>query len=226
VDASTRKIISSEALVRWRHKKHGLVPPIRFIPLAEETGLIQPLGHYVLEQAIKQTKIWNQQGHNLSVGINLSARQFMQADLVEQIKQLIQQYEISPKNIDLEITETIAMQDAENSINKMHHLKELGVKLSMDDFGTGYSSLSYLHQFPLDILKIDRSFVKDIVGNSEDGAIARAVIAMAHSMDLKVVAEGVETEEQYNFLAEHGCEIIQGYLISRPVPANEFEKLL
>jgi len=226
VDASTRKIISSEALVRWRHKKHGLVPPIRFIPLAEETGLIQPLGHYVLEQAIKQTKIWNQQGHNLSVGINLSARQFMQADLVEQIKQLIQQYEISPKSIDLEITETIAMQDAENSINKMHHLKELGVKLSMDDFGTGYSSLSYLHQFPLDILKIDRSFVKDIVGNSEDGAIARAVIAMAHSMNLKVVAEGVETEEQYNFLAEHGCEIIQGYLISRPVPANEFEKLL
>ena len=226
VDASTRKIISSEALVRWRHKKHGLVPPIRFIPLAEETGLIQPLGHYVLEQAIKQTKIWNQQGHNLSVGINLSARQFMQADLVEQINQLIQQYEISPKSIDLEITETIAMQDAENSINKMHHLKELGVKLSMDDFGTGYSSLSYLHQFPLDILKIDRSFVKDIVGNSEDGAIARAVIAMAHSMNLKVVAEGVETEEQYNFLAEHGCEIIQGYLISRPVPANEFEKLL
>jgi len=226
VDAKTRKIIASEALVRWRHKDHGLVPPIRFIPLAEETGLIQPLGHYVLEQAIKQTKLWNQQGYNLSVGINLSARQFMQADLVDQIKQLIEQYEIDAENVDLEITETIAMQDAENSINKMHHLKELGVKLSMDDFGTGYSSLSYLHQFPLDVLKIDRSFVKDIMGNSQDGAIARAVIAMAHSMNLKVIAEGVETEAQYKFLTDHNCEVIQGYLISQPVPANEFEKLL
>ncbi|MCW8935430.1 MAG: EAL domain-containing protein [Gammaproteobacteria bacterium] len=226
VDVKTRKIIASEALVRWRHKDYGLVPPIRFIPLAEETGLIQPLGQYVLEQAIKQTKKWNQQGYNLSVGINLSARQFMQADLVNQIKQLIEQYEIVAENVDLEITETIAMQDAESSINKMHHLKELGVKLSMDDFGTGYSSLSYLHQFPLDVLKIDRSFVKDITGNSEDGAIARAVIAMAHSMNLKVIAEGVETEDQYEFLRDRNCEVIQGYLISKPVPADEFEKLL
>ncbi len=225
VDTKTRKIIASEALVRWRHKEYGLVPPIRFIPLAEETGLIQPLGHYVLEQAIKQTKKWNQQGFDISVGINLSARQFMQTDLVDQIKQLILQYEIKPENIDLEITETIAMQDADNSINKMHHLKALGVKLSMDDFGTGYSSLSYLHQFPLDVLKIDRSFVKDIVGNKDDGAIARAVIAMAHSMNLRVIAEGVETEEQYRFLTNHGCEVIQGYLISKPVPAKEFEKL-
>jgi len=226
VETKTRKIIASEALVRWRHKEYGLVPPIRFIPLAEETSLIQPLGHYVLEQAIKQTKIWNDQGYDLSVGINLSARQFIQADLVEQIKQLIQKYELKPGNIDLEITETIAMQDAENSINKMYHLKELGVKLSMDDFGTGYSSLSYLHRFPLDILKIDRSFVKDIVGNSEDGAIARAVIAMSHSLNLRVIAEGIETEEQYQFLTDHGCEVIQGYLISKPVPASEFERLL
>ncbi len=226
VDARSRKIVASEALARWRHKDHGLVSPIRFIPLAEETGLIQPLGHYVLEQAIKQTRQWNMQGYPLSVGINLSARQFMQPDLVEQIKSLIAQYEIDPKYIDLEITETIAMQDADNSINKMHQLKALGVKLSMDDFGTGYSSLSYLHQFPLDVLKIDRSFVKDITGNGEDGAIARAVIAMAHSMKLKVIAEGVETEIQYSFLRAHGCEIIQGYLISRPVPADEFEALL
>lgn len=226
VDVKTRKIIASEALVRWRHKEHGLVSPIRFIPLAEETGLIQPLGFYVLKQAIQQTKAWIEKGYNLSVGINLSARQFMQADLVDQVRQLIQQYEIKPENIDLEITETIAMQDAENSIKKMHYLKELGVKLSMDDFGTGYSSLSYLHQFPLDVLKIDRSFVKDIMGNSQDGAIAKAVIAMAHSMNLKVIAEGVETEEQYKFLADHGCEVIQGYLISQPVTASEFEKLL
>lgn len=226
VEAATRKIIATEALVRWRHKEYGLVPPIRFIPLAEETGLIQPLGRYVMEHAIKQTRQWNLQGHNLSVGINLSVRQFLQADLVDQIKSLIDKYEISPENIDLEITETIVMQDSGNSINKMHHLKELGVKLSMDDFGTGYSSLSYLHQFPLDILKIDRSFVKDIVGNTGDGAIARAVIAMAHSMNLRVVAEGVETEEQFEFLKAHDCEVIQGYLISRPVPPQEFELLL
>jgi len=226
VDAQTRNIVASEALVRWRHKEHGLVPPIRFIPLAEETGLIQPLGRYVLEQAIKQTAQWNICGYPLSVGINLSARQFMQADLVEQIKCLIEQYKIDPQHIDLEITETIVMQDADNSINKMHQLKELGVKLSMDDFGTGYSSLSYLHQFPLDVLKIDRSFVKDITGNEEDGAIARAVIAMAHSMKLKVIAEGVETQKQYDFLHAHGCEVIQGYLISRPVPAGEFDVLL
>lgn len=226
VEVDTRKIIATEALVRWRHKEHGLVSPIRFIPLAEETGLIQSLGQYVMEHAIRQTKQWNQQGHNLSVGINLSVRQFMQADLVEQIKKLIDKYQIDPANIDLEITETIVMQDAGNSINKMHHLKELGVKLSMDDFGTGYSSLSYLHQFPLDILKIDRSFVKDIVGNKGDGAIAKAVIAMAHSMNLKVVAEGVETEEQFEFLKAHDCEVIQGYLISRPIPAQELELLL
>ena len=226
VEVATRKIIATEALVRWRHKEHGLVSPIRFIPLAEETGLIQSLGQYVMEHAIRQTKQWNQQGHNLSVGINLSVRQFMQADLVEQIKKLIDKYQIDPANIDLEITETIVMQDAGNSINKMHHLKELGVKLSMDDFGTGYSSLSYLHQFPLDILKIDRSFVKDIVGNKGDGAIAKAVIAMAHSMNLKVVAEGVETEEQFEFLKAHDCEVIQGYLISRPIPAQELELLL
>ena len=226
VESTTRKIIATEALVRWRHEEYGLVPPIRFIPLAEETGLIQPLGQYVIEHAIKQTRQWNQQGHDLSVGINLSLRQFMQADLVDQIKLLIEKYQIDPGNIDLEITETIVMQDAGNSINKMHHLKELGIKLSMDDFGTGYSSLSYLNQFPLDILKIDRSFVKDIAGNKGDGAIARAVIAMAHSMNLKVVAEGVETEEQFEFLKAHDCEVIQGYLISRPVPPQEFELLL
>ncbi len=226
IDARTKKIVASEALVRWHHKDQGLVLPIRFIPLAEKTGLILPLGYFVLEQSIKQTKQWNDKGHDISVGINLSARQFMQADLVEQVETLIDKYGIKLTNVDLEITESIAMTDAENSINKMHQLKELGVKLSMDDFGTGYSSLSYLHQFPLDVLKIDRSFVKDIVGHAEDGAIARAVIAMAHSMNLKVIAEGVETKSQQTFLAEHGCDVMQGYLFSKPIPADEFEKLL
>lgn len=226
VDAQTRTIIGAEALVRWRHKTHGLVPPIRFIPLAEETGLIQPLGEYVMRCAMEQLKQWQQMGWRLKIGINLSARQFMQADLVDQVRQLIADYQIEPASIDLEITETIVMQDAENSIHKMHQLKKTGVTLSMDDFGTGYSSLSYLHQFPLDVIKIDRSFIEDIRGNPQDGAIARAVIAMAHSMNLQLIAEGVETETQFEFLKQHGCEMIQGYLISVPLNAAEFTALL
>ncbi len=226
VDVATRKIVGMEALVRWHHPEHGLIPPIRFIPLAEETGLIRQLGSWVLEEAMRQTSIWFSQGHVLRVGINLSARQFSQDDLLEQIPVLLKTYKLDAKYIDLEITETIAMQDADNSIRKLHQLKKLGVNLSMDDFGTGYSSLSYLHQFPLDVLKIDRSFVKNIGEDGSNGAIAKAVLAMAHSMNLEVVAEGVETEVQYEFLKKHGCQMIQGYLISKPVVADDFEKLL
>ena len=226
VDVATRKIVGMEALVRWHHPEHGLIPPIRFIPLAEETGLIRQLGSWVLEEAMRQTSIWFSHGHVLRVGINLSARQFAQDDLLEQIPVLLKTYKLDAKYIDLEITETIAMQDADNSIRKLHQLKKLGVNLSMDDFGTGYSSLGYLHQFPLDVLKIDRSFVKNIGEDGSNGAIAKAVLAMAHSMNLEVVAEGVETEVQYEFLKKHGCQMIQGYLISKPVVADDFEKLL
>lgn len=226
VDVKTRKIIAMEALVRWHHEEHGLIPPIRFIPLAEESGLIQTLGKFVLKEAISQTKKWHDKGFPLRVGINLSARQFMLDDLPVQVEALLNEYQLEAGFVDLEITESIAMQDAEGSIRKMHQLKELGVNLSMDDFGTGYSSLSYLHQFPLDVLKIDRSFVKDIEGKEDEGAIALAVIAMAKSMNLEVIAEGVETEAQYEFLNKHGCHIIQGYLISKPVNAEDFEKLL
>ncbi len=226
VDVKTRKIIAMEALIRWNHPEHGFIPPFRFVPLAEESGLIQILGQFVLKEAISQTKQWHNQGYFLRVGINLSARQFMLDNLVEQVESLLTEYKLDAKYIDLEITESIAMQDAESSIQKMHQLKKLGVNLSMDDFGTGYSSLSYLHQFPLDVLKIDRSFIKDIEGKEGDGAIALAVIAMAKSMSLEVIAEGIETEEQYDFLNKHDCHIIQGYLISKPVVSGEFEKLL
>ncbi len=226
VQVSTRKIIAMEALARWNHPQQGLISPVRFIPLAEETGLITVLGEYVLEQAICQTQAWRELGFELRVGINLSARQFMQDDLVEQVEKYLQQFSLPARYLDLEITETIAMQDAENSIQKMQQLKQLGVNLSMDDFGTGYSSLSYLHQFPLDVLKIDRSFVQDIAGRPDDGAIARAVIAMAQSLGLEVIAEGVENEVQYDFLQQQGCQIIQGYLISQPVTATAFQKLL
>ena len=226
VDAVTRKIVSMEALVRWNHPVQGLISPIRFIPLAEETGLIQPLGAWVLQQAMRQTRAWHDAGFPLHCGINLSAKQFMQSDLVASVESSLQQFQLDPQYIDLEITETVAMLDAENSINKMHELKQLGIRLSMDDFGTGYSSLSYLHRFPLDVLKIDRSFVMGIQGDSDDGAIARAVIAMAHSMNLSVIAEGVETEQQYDFLKQHHCDLIQGYLISAPISADDFTTLL
>ncbi len=228
VSVNNRKIVAAEALVRWNHPEQGNIPPFRFVPLAEETGLIHALGRWVLHKAICQTREWHDQGHTLRVGINLSARQFMQKDLVQQVEQVIEECGLSPEYIDLEITESIAMQDAENSIKKMHALKQLGINLSMDDFGTGYSSLSYLHQFPLDVLKIDRSFVKGIMGegNKGEGAIARAVLAMAQSMGLEVVAEGVETEQQFQFLKQYGCHIVQGYLISQPLNTETFSDLL
>ncbi len=222
----THKIIAVEALARWRHKTMGLMSPIRFIPLAEETGLIHPLGHYVMEHAIKQCKQWYEAGYKICIGINLSPRQFLQDDLVMKIDKLIEKYQILPEMIDFEITESIVMKDAENSIDKMKALKTLGVKLSMDDFGTGYSSLSYLHRFPLDVLKIDRSFVQDINDQDSDGAIAKAVLAMAKSMGLKVIAEGVETEAQLTFLKSHGCEVIQGYLVSPPLVSRDIESLI
>ena len=226
VDVITRQIVGMEALVRWDHPEQGLIAPIRFIPLAEETGLIRQLGKWVLEEAIRQTSTWSNMGYLLRVGINLSARQFAQDDLLNQVLELLRKYKLDARCVDLEITETIAMQDADNSILKLQQLKELGVNLSMDDFGTGYSSLSYLHQFPLDVIKIDRSFVMDIGKEGSNGAIARAVIAMAHSMNLEVIAEGVETEAQYEFLKKHGCQMIQGYLISRPMTADHFEEML
>ncbi|MDH5485804.1 MAG: EAL domain-containing protein [Gammaproteobacteria bacterium] len=226
VDAQSRKIVAAEALIRWNHPQSGQISPAVFIPLAEETGLIQPLGSCVLKEAMSQTKVWHDKGYALRVGINLSARQFQQKDLLQQVEKNIIDSGLDPAFIELEITESIAMQDAESSIKQMHELKKLGIHLSMDDFGTGYSSLSYLNQFPLDVLKIDRAFVKDIEGEQGDSAIVRAVIAMAQSMGLDVIAEGVESEQQFDFLRQHGCQLIQGYLISKPVSASDFEKLL
>lgn len=226
IDVRTRRIVAAEALARWHHREQGVISPIRFIPLAEETGLIKPLGYYVLEHALEQSQRWHEKAYDISMAVNLSARQFTQPDLVEQIGGLLEKYQHEPSRIELEITESTAMQDAENSINKLHQLKALGVQLSMDDFGTGYSSLSYLHRFPLDVLKIDRSFVMDINGRDGDGAIARAVIAMSRSMGLKVIAEGVETEQQLSFLRKYGCDMAQGYLVSPPLPVAEFETLL
>ncbi|MDH5472368.1 MAG: EAL domain-containing protein [Gammaproteobacteria bacterium] len=226
VDVNNRKIVSVEALVRWNHPQHGLISPIRFIPLAEETGLIRELGKWVLNQAIAQAGQWHQQGYLLRVGINLSAKQFVQDDLVESVASILDRHKFPASYVDLEITERIAMLDANSSITQMHQLKKLGVNISMDDFGTGYSSLSYLSEFPLNVLKIDQSFVRGITGKEGEGAIAGAVIAMSKSMGLEVIAEGVENEIQFDFLKQHGCDYVQGYLISRPLKATDVEEML
>ena len=217
----TGKIIGVESLLRWNHPDHGVIHPSRFIPLAEESGLIGSIGAYVIEKAIGQALVWHNQGHDIRLGINLSARQFNQSKLIGQIKNVLETYPLPAYKIDFEITESIAMRHADASIETMHQLKKLGVHLSIDDFGTGYSSLSYLHQFPLDVIKIDQSFVKDIK-DKQNGAIAKAIIAMAHSLGLEVIAEGVENQLQLDFLKQNNCQYIQGYLVSKPLTADEF----
>lgn len=221
----TGKIIGVESLLRWNHPDYGVIFPSRFIPLAEESGLIGSIGAYVIEKAIRQALVWHNQGHDIRLGINLSALQFNQSNLIEQIKNVLETYPLPAYKIDFEITETIAMRHADASIETMHQLKKLGVHLSIDDFGTGYSSLSYLHQFPLDVIKIDQSFVKDIK-DKQNGAIAKAIIAMAHSLGLEVIAEGVENQLQLDFLKQNNCQYIQGYLVSKPLTADEFEAFI
>lgn len=227
VDAASREIISMEALVRWRHPERGLVSPAEFIPVAEDSALIVPIGEWVLEQACRQVAQWNSRfGGRLQIGVNLSARQFAHSELAERVQGALERSGLEPQLLDLELTESIAMQDVEACIKTLQAFHAMGVKSSMDDFGTGYSSLSYLQQLPLHTLKIDRAFVKDINGQGENGGIARAVIAMAHSLGMAVVAEGVETEEQFNFLRREGCDVMQGYLFSPPVDAAAMERLL
>jgi len=221
------RITSMEALVRWQHPEMGLVSPVNFIPLAEETGLIEPIGEWVLRTACKQNKAWQNAGFApLTVAVNLSVRQFRQQDIVGLIGKLLLETGIDPRYLELEITESIVMQDVDRVTTILKDLKGLGTSLAMDDFGTGYSSLGYLTRFPFDKLKIDQSFVRHITSDPENAAIAKTVIAMAHSLHLKVIAEGVETEGQLNYLRSHGCDEIQGYYFSRPVPALEFEQLL
>ena len=223
----TGRIIGMEALVRWEHPKRGMVSPGQFIPLAEETRLIIPIGEWVLRTACAQNKAWQDAGFpHVRVSVNLSAHQFLEPHLAQMIKQVLDETGLAPEYLDLEITESITMNNIDRAIATMHELASLGIQMSIDDFGTGYSSLSYLKKFPIHTLKIDRSFVRDIPNDSDDGAIATAIIAMAHSLNLNVIAEGVETADQLEFLGERGCDEMQGYLVSRPVPASEFEHLL
>jgi len=227
VSLNTGQIVGMEALVRWRHPELGLVAPMKFIPVAEETGLIVPIGEWVLQMACAQNKAWQEAGFPpLRVTVNLSARFFRRKDLMETVARILKETGLDPDYLELELTEGTTMENAEATIRTLHELKEMGVHLSIDDFGTGYSSLSYLKRFPLATLKIDRLFVQDITTSSDGAVITLAIIAMAHSLGLKVIAEGVETEEQLAFLRAHRCDEMQGYLFSRPIPAEAFTQLL
>ena len=227
VDVKTRKIIGAEALIRWKHPSKGIILPGEFIPLAEETGLIVPIGEWVLRTACSQNRAWQHDGHKpFRVAVNLSGRQFDQENLVEVVSKVLHDTGLDPEHLELEITESTIMKNPEKAATTLHKLKGMGICLSIDDFGTGYSSLANLKKFPLDTLKIDRSFVMNITADSDDAAITTAIIAMAHSLKLGVVAEGVESEDQQSFLRERACDAVQGYLFSRPIPPEEFIKLV
>ncbi len=220
VDANTREMIGVEALIRWEHPELGRISPADFIPVAEETGLIIPIGDWVLREACRQNKRWQDEGFRpIKVGVNLSANQFKQSDLVDKIKLALKETGLDPHYLDLEITESIAMQDVETVIAKLCELRELGVHISIDDFGTGYSSMAYLKRFPIHTIKVAQQFVRDLTTDPDDKVIVASVVAMAKSMKLDVLAEGVETPEQLEFLRQLTCDHIQGYVFSRPLPA-------
>jgi len=222
VSTRTGELVGVEALVRWNHPQRGLVSPVEFIPLAEESGLILPMSDWIMHQACWQAKTWCDSGlPAFTLSINLSGMQFKQSDFQQRVQDTLTQTNVKPDLIGLELTESVVMNDAQATITALHALKQLGVKLSIDDFGTGYSSLSYLQKFPLDTLKVDRSFVMDIGKDSDDTAITEAIIAMGHSLGLQIIAEGVETQAQLDFLRERSCEVIQGYIYSKPLLASE-----
>jgi len=220
--------MGAEALIRWIHPERGLVSPFNFIPLAEETGLILSIGQWVLETACAQLKAWQQKPltRHLTLSINVSAKQFHQADFVLQVQSAVEYYAIDPMKLKLELTESMLLDNVDATIARMNALKEVGIRFSLDDFGTGYSSLQYLKRLPLYQLKIDQSFVRDIAVDSSDQAIVRTIVAMAHTLNLNVIAEGVETEEQQDLLLSNGCTHYQGYFFGKPVAIEQFEATL
>jgi EAL domain-containing protein (putative c-di-GMP-specific phosphodiesterase class I) len=216
-----------EALLRWQHPQMGLVGPDRFIPIAEESGLIRPIGAWVLKTACMQNRVWQQQGIlRFPVAVNLSPRQFAEESLLHDIESALADSGLEGSDLELEITESMVMNDPEQAVNILRRLKDLGIRVAIDDFGTGYSSLAYLKRFPIDSVKLDRSFVEDIPQDVDSMAIAQAIIAMAHSLRLKVVAEGVESEAQVSFLRGEGCDEIQGHFFSAACAASEISGIM
>lgn len=223
IDVSTGKIIGAEALVRWKTAGGKMILPGKFIPLAETTGLIVPIGKMVIQMACRQNRIWQQDhGQKIRVSINVSGLQFGQKTFVPDLLNILKDTGLDPGHVELEITETTIMADPKKAVQDLHTLKKAGIKIALDDFGTGYSSFAYLRQLPLDVIKIDMSFITNVATDMNDAVIVKSIIAMAHNMNLKVVAEGVETVQQFEFLKAHACDMIQGYLVSPPLPAEDF----
>jgi EAL domain-containing protein (putative c-di-GMP-specific phosphodiesterase class I) len=227
VNLATRTIAGVEALVRWRHPTRGIILPTQFIPIAEESGMIVPIGRWVLREACRQTKAWLDAGLSpIRLAVNISAVELRSKDFVESVKATLSDTGFDPHYLELELTETFLMQDSRSAALVLRALKDLGVKLALDDFGTGYSSLSYMKRFPIDTLKVDRSFVRDLTTDADDARIVNAVINMGKSLQMGVVAEGVETRDQLVFLQEHCCPEAQGYLFSHPLIGAGFRDLL
>jgi EAL domain-containing protein (putative c-di-GMP-specific phosphodiesterase class I) len=227
VDLRTGRVFAVEALIRWRHPSLGTVAPDKFIPLAEETGLIVTIGDWVLHEACRQNKAWHAAGMpHMTVCVNVSARQFADKKLVGRVADSLRESGLEARYLELELTESLIMQDVATGIGTMKELQVLGVQLSIDDFGTGYSSLAALKSFPVSRLKIDKSFITDLVSNENDRAVTTAVISLGQKLNLRVIAEGVETEGQLAFLRENNCDEMQGYHFSRPVPADQIEALM
>jgi EAL domain-containing protein (putative c-di-GMP-specific phosphodiesterase class I) len=229
VDLETGRVCEVEALIRWQHPTRGMIPPLQFIPLAEETGLIVPIGRWILIEACRQTRIWQEEHPTLpplTLSVNISARQLQHPTLVDEIAEVLVESGLNPGTLRLEITESVVMEDAESTAETLRELKQLGIELAIDDFGTGYSSLSYLNRFSVDAVKIDRSFVSQIGISSRDTTIIRAIVALAKSLQLSVTAEGIESAEQLQQITDLGCNRGQGFLLARPAPADLIPGLL
>jgi EAL domain-containing protein (putative c-di-GMP-specific phosphodiesterase class I) len=227
INLKSQSICGVEALLRWDNPDLGSVPPGQFIPVAEETGLIVPIGRWVLMTACEQAMAWQRQGlPHVCMAVNLSARQFASNEILEHIAEVLDQTGLQPELLELEITEGMVMQDPERAVKRLTAIKQMGVRLAIDDFGTGYSSLGQIKNFPVDTLKVDRSFIRDLPAYTEDRAITEAIIAMAHTLSLTVIAEGVETIEQAEYLRDHACDEMQGFYFSRPIRPEDFAELL
>ncbi|MBU0858689.1 MAG: EAL domain-containing protein [Alphaproteobacteria bacterium] len=231
LDLQKGTVIGAEALLRWwkpdASKEGGhFIPPVDFIPIAEQSGLIVPIGEMVIRVACQTAAQWAAAGHNFRIAVNVSGAQFYQSDLVAYVSKILRETGLNPHKLELEVTESVFMEDVNHAIQTLQDLHALGVELAIDDFGTGYSSLSYLRQFPIDRLKIDQSFIRNALNNPDDAAIARTIVALGHSLNLKVIAEGVETKEHESFLLEHRCDEVQGYRYSRPIPLVDFDKFV
>ncbi len=224
IDIASGHVVGMESLIRWHHPERGMVPPFHFIPVAEQTGMIIPIGDWVMNEACRQNRAWQDSGlGNLKVAVNLSARQFSDRMLISKIESALNRSGLDPTFLEMEITESIIMKDIESTVALLEQMAEMGLALSIDDFGTGYSSLSYLKRFPINKLKIDKSFIDDVISSEDDAKIVEAIIGLSHNLKLNVICEGVEDADQLGWLQQHRCNEIQGYYFSKPLPADEFE---